>query len=121
MWGMGIFNAIVGEVTASRASKRKREDAAVDVETETAKSTRGHTQTVAIQRLRNRGKDPRMMQRATLLLFAMPFVVLWFNSAAVDTYFATMESIPEWYKATFLSMVSVIWGVDQYKKAKAGV
>jgi hypothetical protein len=120
MWGL-LIKSVFGEVVASRAAKRNREDTALTIETKAAESAQGHSQTVAIQRLRNRGKDPRWMQRATLLLFALPFIFLWFDAVAVDTYFSTMENIPEWYKATFLSMVSVIWGVDQYKKAKAGV
>lgn len=105
-------------VAADKA--QEREDKVVDAELEEARKEKGFSREVALQRVRNRGKDDKLAQRGTLIMFSSPFLVAWVNPDLVTKYFNALDLIPDYYKAAFMTMLSVVWGVDQLKRYKAG-
>ncbi len=62
------------------------------------------------------------IRRVSFICFTAPFVVAIFAPNAVKNYFTTaIASIPDWYKATYMSITGAVWGISSLKNSVAQI
>jgi hypothetical protein len=122
---MMIFSVLAGVVTelvtdwrASRENQRKIKAAAAEFRQEQARSSENYRQEWELRALEGGDIWPR---RLVLALFSFPLVWAYFDPSGVEHYFTvTLNVLPEWYKAAYLSMLAALWGLSELRTLKAG-
>lgn len=115
---LAIGRELLGEWRESRRQKREVKKAAAEFRQQQARSEGSHRQEWELRVLE--GRDV-WLQRAVLLLWLWPLIWAYVDPPAVQHYFnVTLKALPEWYKNGLFLMLSVVWGVAEFKQMRAG-
>ena len=117
----GIVATVAGElwtdIKESRQNQRQINKAVAEYKAQQALSESTYKRDWELQALQGSGV---WMKRGTLILFSWPLVLGPFYPVLLTQYFETLEQIPDWYLASYGSMLAAIWGSMELRNWKAG-
>jgi len=114
--------SLIGEVikqgvdffSDKQKAKHAVEIAVLDNAKRLAASKTSHNQEWEVHQLRNGDK---WLRRISFTLFALPLLITVIKPAAGAQIFINLESAPDWYVQTFISINGAVWAIVELKHA----
>lgn len=117
----GVFGTIATELVSGWKKKRERqqkvEDSIAEYKAQQALSETTYKRDWELAALSGSGI---WMRRGTLILFSIPLIWGYFDPPTVLQYFKTLDQMPEWYLASYGTMLGAVWGSMELRQWRAG-